>query len=177
MPSIFLDRDGVINKKIDGGYVTTWKEFEWLPGSIDAIKLLSDQGWGIYVATNQACVGKGILKQDDLEYIHTLMIRELAKNGAKIKKVYFCPHTIETRCRCRKPNPGMLFTAAEENGLSLSNSYFIGDSITDMQAANAAGMYGILINDAEQMLNRKCYHKARNLMEAANYILKRAGSC
>ncbi|MFF2480087.1 D-glycero-beta-D-manno-heptose 1,7-bisphosphate 7-phosphatase [Paenibacillus sp. NPDC058071] len=145
MPTVFLDRDGVINQNIENGYVTSWDRFRWLPGSVESISILCEQGWNVFIVTNQACIGKGIVNMNELSEIHDRMQEELLKYGAKINQFYVCPHKPEDNCDCRKPKPGMLLRAAEEHRLNLSSCYFIGDSITDMMAAHSVGCTTVLV--------------------------------
>jgi D-glycero-D-manno-heptose 1,7-bisphosphate phosphatase len=177
MPTIFLDRDGVINRKIEGGYVTSWDEFEWLPGSLEAMVLLTAKGWDIFIVTNQACVGKGVIGQDELDQIHDALVNELTRHGAIVKGIYFCPHRSDECCICRKPEPGMLLKAATDHSLTLASCYFVGDSITDMQASSAAGTYGIFIGENEKQDRGTTVpyesYRVRNLLEAVHHAIER----
>ncbi len=136
----FLDRDGVINRKLpEGQYVTRWEEMVFLPGVPAAISLLTQAGFCVLTVSNQRCVAKGLLTASELESIHSRMCRELAANGAVITEVYYCPHEEQPPCSCRKPSPGMLFRAALEHEIDLSASWMIGDSEIDIQAGRSAG--------------------------------------
>ncbi len=136
----FLDRDGVINRKLpEGQYVTRWEEMVFLPGVPAAISLLTQAGFCVLTVSNQRCVAKGLLTASELESIHSRMCRELAANGAVITEVYYCPHAEHPPCGCRKPSPGMLFRAALEHEIDLSASWMIGDSEIDIQAGRSAG--------------------------------------
>src|SRR5215831_20903126 len=107
--AVFLDRDGVINRKVaEGAYVTRWEEFQFLPGVAQAISLLNRAGWSVIVISNQRCVAKGLLSIETLEAIHQRMREELLVGGAKLDGIYYCPHEKEESCDCRKPAPGML---------------------------------------------------------------------
>lgn len=148
---VFLDRDGIINKKIEGDYVRNWSQFEFLPGAIQALMLLSKNDYQIYIITNQRGVGRSLMSLSDLENIHRRMLRELKKHKVKIDKIYYCPHN-ENECECRKPKPGLLFKAANENYLDLPRVIFIGDSQKDIEAGDAAGCKTILINNKREFL-------------------------
>lgn len=146
---IFLDRDGVINKKPPkADYVKNWSEFEFLPGAVEAIKNLTKNGHDIYLITNQPGVAKGVMTKQDLDLIHQKMQKELKKNNGKIKAIYACLHNWDEGCECRKPKPGLLFQAAAENHLDLTKSIFIGDDERDIQTGQAAGCKTILVNPA-----------------------------
>ncbi len=146
MKTVLLDRDGVINKNPpDNGYVCNWKDFAFLPNSQKAIKKLTDHGYEIYIVTNQAGIGRGIFSEQQLADVHRQMLVEIEKFGGKIKKIYYCPHHPNDNCNCRKPKPGMLMRASHEYNFNLSETFFIGDSISDIQAAQSAGVSPILV--------------------------------
>lgn len=150
---IFLDRDGVINKKAPKAeYVKSWNEFEFLPGSIDAMKLLSRHDHKIFIITNQAGIARGAMTENDLKAIHSNLKIELEKKNVKIEGIYYCPHGWNDGCDCRKPKPGMFFRAAREHDLDLSKSAFIGDDERDLEAGNAAGCRTLLINPDASLL-------------------------
>ncbi len=144
--AVFLDRDGVINRKaIKGEYVTRWEDFHFLPGAAEAISLLVAAGWSVLVITNQRCVAKGLLTVPELEIIHRKMLQELLQAGAEVQAVYYCPHEKQPPCTCRKPLPGMLLTAADEHQIDLASSWMIGDSEKDVEAGKRAGCRTVLI--------------------------------
>ncbi len=144
MSTIFLDRDGVINEN-RSDYVKSWSEFCFLPGSKEAIANLTMAGYRIVVCTNQAGVAKGIIPLNTIEYIHHRMVAEIAEAGGLIERVYYCPHRKDENCFCRKPRPGMLLRAQSELGIDMHDAIFIGDSISDIQAALTAGVQPILV--------------------------------
>lgn len=152
--AVFLDRDGVINRKApDGQYVTRWEDFHLLPGVVEGIAQLNRAGIRVIVVTNQRCVAKGLLTESDLQRLHSRMSAQLAQAGAFIDAIYYCPHSLEASCGCRKPAPGMLLEAAREHNLDLSTSWMIGDSGSDIQAGKIAGCRTVLVstnNAAEQ---------------------------
>jgi D-glycero-D-manno-heptose 1,7-bisphosphate phosphatase len=151
---IILDRDGVINKKAPKStYVTKWLEWEWIKGSKEAIVKLKKAGFKIIIVTNQAGIARGIMTSADLELIHTKMILELKEFGGGIDKIYYCPHSWNDNCECRKPKPGMLFEAQREFHLNLNNTWFVGDDERDELAGKAAGMKTFLINGDNGLLN------------------------
>ncbi len=150
---IFLDRDGVINKKASkADYIKKWSEFEFLPGSIEAIRLLTLAKYKIFIITNQAGIARGMMNTKDLEDIHKRMLRELKNAGANISGIYWCPHGWDEGCVCRKPKPGLLYQAADENQFDLTKSVFIGDDERDEEAGMAAGVRTILVNPNNNLL-------------------------
>jgi len=145
MKTVFLDRDGVINENLDNDYVKLWDQFRFLPKAKEAIKALTDAGWSIIIISNQAGVGKQLMSLQALEDVNARMIDEIESSGGRIKAVYYCPHTSDSRCECRKPEPGMILRAAWAFGIELPKSYLIGDKITDIQAGARAGCMTILV--------------------------------
>jgi histidinol-phosphate phosphatase family protein len=150
---IFLDRDGVINKKPPkADYVKKWEEFEFLPGAREGLKKLSDNGFQIYLVSNQPGIARGMMTEEDLAFIHQKMQEELKKDGIKIEKIYYCPHGWDQGCECRKPKPGLLFQAARENNLDLTKTIFIGDDERDIQAGEAADIKMFLVGPQKSFL-------------------------
>jgi len=138
--AVFLDRDGVINRKADApGYITRWEQMHILPGVAEAISLLHSADYRVLMVTNQRCVAKGLISIADLGHLHERLLTTLAQSGAIIDAIYFCPHDIEPPCSCRKPAPGMLLEAAREHGIALSQSWMVGDSDSDIEAGKRAG--------------------------------------
>lgn len=144
---IFLDRDGVINKKAaKADYIKTWAEFEFLPGAVEGMKKLVDSGYKIFIITNQAGIARGMMTLKDLNIIHKNMKAELKKAGVKISGIYYCPHGWDAGCECRKPQPGLLHQASREHLIDLTKTFFIGDDIRDKQTGDRAGVKTILTN-------------------------------
>jgi D-glycero-D-manno-heptose 1,7-bisphosphate phosphatase len=138
--AVFIDRDGVINQKPrEGEYITSWGDFHILPGVAEAIALLKKAGYAVIVVTNQRCVAKGLMAIAELEEIHARMRESLARSGATLDGIYYCPHDYQSQCKCRKPAPGMLLEAAQALGLDLGSSWMVGDSDIDIQAGKNAG--------------------------------------
>ncbi len=142
--AVFLDRDGVIIRQWDG-YLNDPARVELLPGAAEAIRKLREAGFAVVVVTNQAGVGYGHLTEETLGAIHLRLQEELSREGASLDGIYYCPHTPEEGCPCRKPAPGMLLRAAEELGLDLSRSYLVGDMTTDIEAGKRAGCFTVLV--------------------------------
>lgn len=148
---IFLDRDGVINKKIDGGYVLSQKNLELIPDHIKALSKLAKHGYHFYIITNQRAIAKKLLSKTELKKIHLHMTKQLRKQNIKIKKIYVCPHE-QGSCECRKPKPGLLIKASDEHHINLTQSIFIGDSKTDLMAGKAVGCTTYLIDKNTTLL-------------------------
>lgn len=144
--TIFLDRDGVINRNLpQGDYVKSWEEFQFLPGARRAIAWLTKAGFRLLVVTNQACVGKGIVSWEMVQEIHIRMMQEIALAGGRIEAVLCCTHLADAGCDCRKPAPGLLRRAHEEYGVDLKQAVLVGDSAKDVQAAAAVEMPAIMV--------------------------------
>jgi D-glycero-D-manno-heptose 1,7-bisphosphate phosphatase len=170
--AVFLDRDGVINRKPpEGQYVTRWEQIEILPGVVEALTAFNRSGFSALVVSNQRCVAKGLLTSAELDSIHQRMSQELAAAGAVITAFYYCPHEKEPACACRKPAPGMLFEAANAHGIDLGLSWMIGDSESDIEAGRRAGCKTIQIVDASEPKYHGADLSARSLRDAAHKIV------
>ena len=146
--TLFLDRDGVINKKIDNDYVKQWIEFEFIEGVLDALKFLNTLFGNIIVVTNQQGIGKKLYRKEDLELIHKNMLYEIAYHGGKIDKVYFSPYLKSENHPYRKPGIGMALKAKEDTStINFKQSIMIGDSMSDMEFGRNAGMKTIYISE------------------------------
>jgi len=141
---VLLDRDGVINQDSDD-FIKSPEE--WLPiaGSLEAIALLNEHGYKVVVITNQSGVARGLFDTKMLEKIHAKMQRMVEEKGGKIDAIYFCPHGPGDNCNCRKPKPGLLEAFAADNHVSLIGMPVIGDSLRDLQSAQAVGANPILV--------------------------------
>ena len=144
MKLAIIDRDGVINYDSDQ-YIKTPAEWKPIPQSLEAIARLNHAGYRVVVATNQSGVGRGLFDMSTLNAIHDKMYRALAHVGGRIDALFFCPHIDESNCDCRKPKPGMLLDIAKRFNVYLKNVPFIGDSLKDLQAAQAVGAKHILV--------------------------------
>ena len=142
--AIFLDRDGVLNKKRED-YVKSVKELEIFPNIAEEISKLKMKGFLIIVITNQSVINRQIITIKELEEIHLTIQKFLKKNETCIDKFYFCPHRPDENCECRKPNPGLIKQAINEFSIDASKSWMIGDSKTDIQAGEKAGCKTIFL--------------------------------
>ena len=181
MKALFLDRDGTV--LVEKGYVTTVEDVELLPGVAEAIAAASAAGWKVIVVTNQACVAKGLITEDELGEIHQRMMAMLGAEGAFLDGIYWCPHHPEgtvpdfaVACSCRKPLPGLLERAAAEHGLDLSACAMVGDTLRDLEAGRAAGARAILVLTGKGEATSKEEHGAafvaRTLAEAVATLTK-----
>lgn len=144
--AIFLDRDGVINRRRVNDYVLEWSQFVFIPGIQEALKDLSTLQLPMILVSNQSAVGRGLLRPSVLGEITLRLHETLLRDRVRFAAYYYCTHRPEERCVCRKPRPGMLLRAAADFNVDLSRSIFIGDSETDVQAAYAAGCRPVLFH-------------------------------
>lgn len=144
MKLIVLDRDGVINADSDQ-YIKSPDEWRPIAGSLEAIARLNQWGYRVVVVTNQSGVGQGLFEMDTLNAIHDKMIRAAAQVGGRIDAIFFCPHTSDDKCDCRKPQAGLLKEVARRYNADLAGVPAIGDSLRDLQAAVAVGAQPILV--------------------------------
>ncbi len=176
-PAIFLDRDGVINEN-RADHVTSWDEFVPIRGALAGLRMLAESGLPVFVVTNQAIVGHGQLASADLDALHARMCAWAGRHGGAITQVYYCPHSAEDRCGCRKPAPGLFYQAARDHEIDLTRSYYVGDALTDVAAGQAAGCATILVRSGRgltQLLRQQAqsysgYGVAPDLPHAARFI-------
>ena len=148
LDTLFLDRDGVINVKLEERYVRNSNEFEFMQGAVFAISKLTKIFKRILIVTNQQGIGKGIMTEDDLNLVHSFMNSEIGKLNGKIDKVYFCPHLVREKCACRKPNPGMIQQAKLDfPEINFENSYLVGDSLSDLEAGERMNLLAIRVDN------------------------------
>ena len=144
MKLIILDRDGVINYDSDQ-YIKSPAEWKPIPGSPEAIARLTQNGWRVVVATNQSGIGRGLFDMATLNAMHDKMHRIVNQAGGRIEAVFYCPDTDASKSWCRKPNPGMFHAISKRYNLPLTDVPAVGDSLRDLQAADAVGAQPILV--------------------------------
>ena len=178
MKAIFLDRDGVINRDPGfGDYIKSWEEFQFLPGAIEAIKKLNENGYEILVISNQAGVGRGIYSQGSLDEITRNMLREIETQGGRIKSISYCTHLPDEGCNCRKPKIGLIERATKGLDIDFKNTYFIGDSRLDVGAGRNLGSKTILLltgkEDPDDVKNWEIRPDVikKDLKEAVEWVL------
>jgi D-glycero-D-manno-heptose 1,7-bisphosphate phosphatase len=146
--TLFLDRDGVINKRIPGDYVRTWDQFEFLPGVFDSLKSLAGSFGHILIVSNQQGIGKGLMSEADLKAVHDKMIGTILQHGGRIDKAYHSPFREEEGSIRRKPNVGMALQARKDfPGIRFRKSVMVGDSISDMVFGRRLGMQTVFLCD------------------------------
>lgn len=156
--NILLDRDGVINVKPDkANYVKKWSEWEWMPDAISSLKRLKEKGFNVYIISNQAGVGRGIMSEQDLQNIHDVMKSYIINADARIDDIFYCPHSWDAGCDCRKPKAGLFFQAQNKYDFNLLETYYIGDDERDHEVANKAGCKFLMVSESSSLT--KCIDK------------------
>ncbi len=184
--AVFLDRDGTINEEV--GYVNHISRFKFIPSALRGLKLINKLGLLSIVITNQGGVARGFFDEKFLKELHGKMLTEVKKAGAKIDKIYYCPHNPQgsvkkyaIRCNCRKPATGLIERAINDFNISLKNSYYIGDQRRDIEFGKRLGLITILVKTGYgrgelyfKKFNKKLSpdYIAENLLDAAKWIQK-----
>lgn len=139
--AVFLDRDGVINRKPpEQDYVKKWEEFFMLPDVEKAIKKIKDEGYLVIVITNQRGVARGIMTEETVNSIHANINRELGESGTSIDAFYWCKHNYDDKCDCRKPAPGLILRATKDLDIDIAQSFYVGDTKADEECGKNANI-------------------------------------
>ena len=150
LTTLFLDRDGVINRKVEGDYVRSWDQFEFLPGSISALSHLAPVFDRIIVLTNQRGIALGFYTKETLQAIHNKMCSTISEKGGRVDAVYYCPHGDGDKCGCRKPAPGLAKRAKEDfPEIDFRRSIVIGDSSRDVDLGRGLGMVTVGVGEGD----------------------------
>jgi D-glycero-D-manno-heptose 1,7-bisphosphate phosphatase len=177
MKLVILDRDGVINFD-SAQFIKSPAEWKPIPGSLEAIARLNQNGYRVVVATNQSGIGRGLFDMDTLNAIHNKMHKAVAALGGRIDAIFYCPHAADSQCTCRKPKPGMFERIASSFNVDLDNVPAIGDSLRDLQAGSAAGCRPMLVLTGKGQKTREDGGMPAGTLEfddlaaAVEYILK-----
>ena len=176
---VFLDRDGTINRD-SPGYIKSREEFEFLPGSLEAIQALTINGFTIIVITNQSAIPRQLISRAELEHIHGMLLQAVRSNGGEIKDIFYCPHMPEDGCDCRKPEPGLILQAQHKHSIDLADAVMVGDSYRDIGCGLNAGCgktvlvkTGIHANTAERLAEKGIVpdYVAEDLLDATQWII------
>jgi len=171
--AIFLDRDGtILNER---GYLGDPRQIHFYSFAFEALRKLRQAGYKLVVITNQSGIGRGYFSEATLKKVHQRFLALLKKKGVRIDGIYYCPHTPEAGCRCRKPKPYLVKQATKKMGLQLKTSYVIGDQARDIELAERAGARGVLVLTGAGRTTRRSKGKdaayvATNLLSAAKWI-------
>jgi len=177
MPTIVLDRDGVINQDSDA-YIKNPDEWHAIKESLEAIKRLNDAGYDVCVATNQSGLGRDLFSIETLAAIHQKMINELEAVGGRIQLIAFCPHHPDVGCDCRKPKPGLLQAINEQFPLDPDTTWMVGDTAKDIECAHRMGIRGALVKTGKgqreldnEVVSRETIPVFSDLNEFVNWLL------
>jgi histidinol-phosphate phosphatase family protein len=169
---LFLDRDGVINKRPGNGYVTRWEDFHFMPGVLEALKIFRSYFKRIFVVTNQQGIGKGLMTIEDFKRINSAMLDAVEKQGGHIDAVYYCPDLASKKDSCRKPGIEMAQQAKNQfPEIDFQKSIMAGDTETDMIFGKNAGMTTVLIGNSHQQVNKTLINfHFHSLFDFANHL-------
>lgn len=175
-PAIFLDRDGVIIK--EKNFLIDPDDIEFIPETIEAFDRINDK-FAKVIVSNQSGISRGLFSAEDVEKFNEALSNKLSEKGIFIDGWYFCPHGPDDDCKCRKPQPGMIFTAAVELNIDLENSWIIGDKSSDIAAGKSAGVRAILVKtgyggNEDNASEAAPIYIANNILDAINYINRSA---
>ena len=184
--AVFIDRDGTLNDEV--GYVNHLSRFRLFEFAAPAIRLLNQAGWRTFVVTNQSGVARGFFDEDLVKRVHSHMLKQLARDEARIDGIYWCPHhptagqpPYRQECDCRKPQPGLLHRAARDFNLNLARSVVIGDRYLDVNMAHKAGARGVLVLTGyglgEYEYQRHSWpsppdYVANDVLDAVNWVIR-----
>ena len=170
---VFLDRDGTVIR--DVVYLNDPKRIEIFPESYEAIKKLNENGFLVFLVTNQSGVARGYVTEDMVKHINKLLVDEFKSKGALISDCSYCPHPVDGGCECRKPNAGMIKELASKHDVNLSNSWMVGDRMSDVVAGLNAGCRSILLqNDLTPPIDTQFAPAEtikKDILETAQFIL------
>lgn len=171
-----LDRDGVLNREAEEGWLSTPEQWEWEQGSLEALQRLSRAGLKISVVSNQSGIGRGVVSRDEVDRLHRWLAEKLAAQGVELSGIYICPHAPDEGCDCRKPLPGLVRQAIDESGVPPERSILIGDDKRDLEAGQAAGVRTALVLTGKGDLVRDQIEPDtlvfRNLLEAVISVVE-----
>lgn len=181
--TVFIDRDGVINKDPGGWtkhqYVTEIKDFHFIHGALEALALLNRNRIRVIIVSNQAGVSKGYFSKDKLDDITRMMLAEIKSKGGSVFEVNYCIHKNEDNCSCRKPKPGMIESAIKKHRVNPRDTFIIGDSIVDVQAGKDAGISTIFVLSGKTSMDEmkkwefKPDYVFKDLLEAVKWIVNK----
>jgi D-glycero-D-manno-heptose 1,7-bisphosphate phosphatase len=178
MPFIILDRDGVINYESEE-YIKSPEEWLPIPSSLDAIAQLNRFGFRVLIATNQSGIARGYLNLETLDLIHEKFMQELRAVGGYVDEIFFCPHHPEDHCACRKPKPGLFYQMQERYPVNFAQTFFIGDTMSDVEVAQCVGCMPLLVLTGKGQKNLENYPELlkipnfSDLARAVEYVLSR----
>lgn len=171
MRAVFLDRDGTITVGVPKyERVDSVDKVELLPKVMEGLRVLAGLDFAIFFVTNQAGIGEGIITEADFGIINDKVLELIAPSGIKVIETYFCPHAGENECACRKPSPKMLLDASQKYDIDLTDSFMVGDRLTDVETGMNAGTKTILVQSGAELTASGATYIASDFLKAAQYI-------
>lgn len=170
---VVLDRDGTLN--VEKHYLSDPGELELMPGVAEGLKLLRSHGFRLVVISNQSGIGRGIVSRDVVEAIHARLRELLRRQGVELDGIYYCPHSPEQNCSCRKPNPAMIYQAAKDLDFNPGESFVVGDKRSDVEMGKQANAVTILVltgHGKQQSMSESPDFVAEDFREAAAIIVR-----
>lgn len=172
---VLLDRDGTLN--VEKHYLSDPAQLELMPGVVEGLRLLRSSGFGLVVISNQSGIGRGLLSKDVVEATHTRLRELLQEQGVELNGIYYCPHSPEQNCSCRKPSPAMIYQAAEDLDFNPRESFVVGDKSSDLEMGKRANAVTILVLTGYgelQLLREKADFVAEDFRQAAAIIVEQS---
>ena len=151
--TIFLDRDGVINKEVN--YLHKIEDFQFIDGIFEACNHFLKLGYKIIIVTNQSGIARGYFKENDYHNLSNWMLKQFQKQSIDILDIFYCPHGPESNCNCRKPSPGMFFKAQDKYDINMRNSWLIGDKEDDIVAGISSGILNTILVRSGHKVNEQ----------------------
>ena len=167
MKVVFLDRDGVINKEV--GYLHKVEDFEFIDGVFNSCQYFQSLGYQIIIVTNQSGIERGYYTKEDFLVVTDWMLKQFKYHEIEVLDVFYCPHSPESGCDCRKPKPGMFIQANDKYHIDMSNSWMIGDKEADVQAANMAGISNTILVKSGHEIDEKS-SKAKFILDSIKQV-------
>lgn len=172
---VILDRDGVLNRELPNGWLSSIDQWEWEEGSLEALGQLAITGTKISIVSNQSGIGRGVISEQAVNEVHQWLTALLAATGVELVGIFVCPHAPDEGCDCRKPRPGLVEAAIERSGVAPARSLLIGDDLRDLEAGRAAGLRVALVCTGKGVRHRDAVDSDTlvfdNLLAACNAIL------
>lgn len=172
LKTIFLDRDGVINQEVN--YLHKIEKFKFIEGVFDACRYFQSLNYIIIIVSNQSGIARGYFTETDYKKLTKWILRQFSKENILISDIFYCSHSPDANCNCRKPKPGMFINAKIKHGIDFSTSWMIGDQESDIQAANAAGIQNTILVRSGHVINErnsKSLHIVDTIADSINIIL------
>ena len=172
---IILDRDGVLNRELESGWLSRVDQWEWEEGSLEALGQFAVTGVKVSIVSNQSGIGRGVVTEQEVDEVHQWLVAVLARAGVDLVGIFVCPHAPDEGCECRKPLPGLVEAAIERSGVVAGRTLMIGDDLRDLAAGRAAGVAVALVRTGKGSRHQDAVEPDTlvfdNLLEAATSIL------